>query len=320
MMKRIIIALLLPIITIISARSQNSLGKSDDIQRLSIAAIVPKEAGDIPSGAGSVLENKLRQIVTQNGLGASEYGSRFAILPGINILTKDITPSAPPLQALTVEIVFYIVDAETQTIFSQTSVEFKGVGQTDEKAMINVIRNINPKMGQFKGLVEQGKEKIIEFYNSKCDVFLKKAQSLAAQRKYQEALFILSSVPDVCRECFDKSMDLSIEIYKQYEDYTCGQYLSAAKAAWANIDHDRAAENLAFITPDSKCYAEAQALVDEIKKKLLEDGKVWDFKLKRYNDSVDLEKQRLQTIRDIGVAYAESLGRTYYSNWSWLYH
>jgi hypothetical protein len=115
-------------------------------------------------------------------------------------------------------------------------------------------------------------------------------------------------------------MDLSAEIYKQYDDYTCGQYLAAAKAAWANIDHDKAAENLAYITPDSKCYAEAQTLAGEIKNKLLEDGKVWDFKLKRYNDAVDLEKQRLQTIRDIGVAYATALSREYYSNWDWLYH
>lgn len=318
-MKRLIIGLIFLLLTFVSAQSQNSLGKSDDIQRLSIAAIVPQDAGNIPSGASTILENKLRQIVTQNGLGASEYGSRFAIVPGINILTKDITPTAPPLLALTVEFVFFIVDAESQTIFSQTSVEFKGVGQSEEKALIQIIRNINPKMGQFKGFVEKGKEKIIEFYNSKCDLFLKTAESLASQRKYQEALYILSSVPDVCRECYGRSMDLSMEIYKQYEDYTCGQYLAAAKAAWANIDHDIAAQNLAYITPDSKCYAEAQTLADEIKKKLLEYGKVWDFKLKRYNDAIDLEKQRLQTIRDIGVAYAQAMARNYYSNWIWLY-
>jgi len=302
-----------------SALAQNSLGKSDDLGRISIAAVVPEQVGSIPSSAASTLENKMRQIVTQNGLGASEYGSRFAILPGMNILSKDITPTAPPQQALTVEFVFYIVDAVSQTIFSQTSVQFKGVGQSEEKALIQVIKNINPKMGQFKGFVEKGKEKIVEYYNSKCDVFLKNAQSLAGQRKYEEALYILSSVPDVCRECYDRSADLSIEIYKQYDDYTCGQFLAAAKAAWANIDHDKAAENLAYITPDSKCYPDATALADEIKKKLLEDGKVWDFKMKRYDDSVDLEKQMLQTIRDIGVAYAQAAVAEFHHNWDWLY-
>jgi hypothetical protein len=318
-MRRLIVILVLPALMFASVLGQNSLGKSDDLGRISIAAVVPEQVGSIPSGAASTLENKMRQIVTQNGLGASEYGSRFAILPGMNILSKDITPTAPPQQALTVEFVFYIVDAVSQTIFSQTSVQFKGVGQSEEKAMIQVIKNINPKMGQFKGFVEKGKEKIIEYYNSKCDVFLKNAQSLAGQRKYEEALYILSSVPDVCRECYDRSSDLSIEIYKQYDDYTCGQYLAAAKAAWANIDHDKAAENLAYITPDSKCYPDATALADEIKNKLLEDGKVWDFKMKRYNDSVDLEKQMLQTIRDIGVSYAQAAVAEFHHNWDWLY-
>jgi len=68
---------------------------------------------------------------------------------------------------LTVEFVFYIVDAVSQTIFSQTSVQFKGVGQSEEKALIQVIKNINPKMGQFKGFVEKGKEKIVEYANKK---------------------------------------------------------------------------------------------------------------------------------------------------------
>ena len=176
-MKRSFIVFFFALMALTPARSQNSLGKADDLARLSIAAIVPEEAGMIPAGARTTLENKMRQIVTQNGLGASEYGSRFAIVPGINILSKDITPTAPPQEALTVEFVFYIVDAVSQTIFSQTSVQFKGVGQTDEKALIQVVRNINPKMGQFKGLVENGKEKIIEYYNSKCDVLLTNSHS-----------------------------------------------------------------------------------------------------------------------------------------------
>jgi hypothetical protein len=318
-MKRLLMTLALPALMFAGAYSQNSLDKTDDLGRIAIAAVVPEEVTTVPSGAASILENKMRQIAAQNGLGASEAGSRFVIVPGVNILTKDITPTAPPQQALTVEFVFYIVDAVSQTIFSQTSLQFKGVGQSEEKAMINVIRNINPKQGQFKGFVDKGKQKIIEYYNSKCDVFLKNAQSLASQRKYEEALYLLSGVPDVCRECHDKSTDLSIEIFKQYEDYTCGQYLAAAKAAWANIDHDKAAENLAHIYPDSKCYSEAQALVDEIKKKLLEDGKVWDFKIKRYNDQIDLEKQMLSAIRDIGVSYTQAAVAEYHYKWDWLY-
>ena len=148
------------------------------------------------------------------------------------------------------------------------------------------------------------------------DVILKGAQALASQRKYNEAIFNLIAVPDVCRECYDKSMDLSAEIYKQYEDYTCGQNLAAAKAAWANLDSDKAAESLGLINPEAKCYAEAQQLADQIQKKLLEDGKVWDFKVKKYDDATSMEKQKLQNIHDIGVAAASNYS---YAKWDWLY-
>lgn len=319
-MKKLLISATLVALCLSSSFGQNSLGKADDAERLAIATVVPVAAGNIPEGAKSILANKMRQITTQNGLGASEYGTRFALVPGISVLTKDITPTAPPQQVVTLEIVFYVVDAVGQTIFSQTSVQFKGVGQTEDKAYIMAIKNINPKMGQFKGLIEKGKEKIIEYYNSQCDVILKGAQALASQRKYDEALINLISVPDVCRECYDKSMDLSTEIYKQYEDYSCGQNIAAAKAAWANLDHDKAAQSLALITPEAKCYAEAQILADEIKAKLLEDGKVWDFKMKRYDDSVDIEKQKLQNVHDIGVALASHYWGDYSKvKWDWLY-
>ncbi len=314
-MKKLVIAAALLLAGSTFSFAQNSLGKSDDAERLAIAAVVPDGAGDIPEGAKSMLMNKMRQIATQNGLGASEFGTRFALVPAVSVLTKDITPTAPPQQVVTLEIIFYVVDAVGQTIFSQTSVQFKGVGQTEDKAYIMAIKNISPKMGQFKGLIEKGKEKIIEYYNSQCDVILKGAQALAAQRKYEEAIFNLIAVPDVCRECYDKSMNLSAEIYKQYEDYTCGKNLAAAKAAWANLDSDKAAESLGLIDPEAKCYADAQQLADQIQKKLLEDGKVWDFKVKKYDDATSMEKQKLQNIHDIGVAAAGN----YYAKWDWLY-
>lgn len=319
-MKKLLISATLMLLCLSNSFGQNSLGKADDAERLAIAAVVPDAAGNIPEGARTLLQNKMRQIASQNGLGASEYGTRFALVPGVSVLTKDITPSAPPQQVVTLEIVFYVVDAVGQTIFSQTSVQFKGVGQTEDKAYISAIKNINPKMGQFKGLIEKGKEKIIEYYNSQCDVIIKGAQALAAQRKYDEAIFNLISVPDVCRECYDKSMDISTELYQQYEDYTCGQNIATAKAAWANLDHDKAAQSLALIYPDAKCYPEAQQLADEIKSKLLEDGKVWDFKIKRYDDAISIEKQKLQNVHDIGVAWASNhYANDYYAKWDWLY-
>jgi len=298
-------------------RAQNSQGKTDDMGRVAIAAFVPDQADGIPASAQQLLLGKMQQIAIQNGMGGSGSNPRFFMVPMVNVLTKDITPTAPPMHALTLDVVFYIVDASTQTIFSQTSISVKAVGATEDKAYIAGLKNLNVKAGQFKGFVETGKTKIIEYYNSQCDVIMKGANALAGQKKYEEALFNLLSVPDVCRECFDKCMDLSVDIYKQYANYKCTEYMAGAKASWAAMNTDKAAEFLGKITPDMECYPQAVELVEEIKQKQLADGaNVWTFKMKQFDANVDKEKLMIEAGKE--VAIAQALGANRY-DWYWLY-
>lgn len=299
--------------------SQNNQGKSDDMGRVALAAFVPDQADGIPPAARQMLQNKMQQIAIQNGIGGAGSNPRFFIVPMITVLSKEITPTAPPMQAMNLEFTFYIVDAASKTIFSQTTISAKAVGQTEDKAYIAAIKNVNPKAGQFKGFVETGKTKIMEYYNSQCDVVMKSAQALAGQKKYEEALFNLLSVPDVCRECYDKCMDLSIDIYKQYANYKCTEYMSGAKAAWAAMNADKAAEFLGKITPDMECYPQAVELTEQITQKMLADGaNVWTFKMKQFDASVEKEKLMIQAGKDVAVAWG-NWGASANFDWGWLY-
>lgn len=318
-MKRISILFLALLVLPFVGLSQNSAGKTDDMGRVAIAALVPDQAEGIPTSARQMLQNKMQQIAVQNGIGGASSNPRFCMVPMVTVLAKEITPTAPPMQAVTLEVTFYIVDAASQSIFSQTAITVKGVGQTEDKAYITALKNLNVKAGQFKGFVETGKTKIIEFYNSQCDVIMKGANALAGQKKYEEALYGLLSVPDVCRECFDKCMDLSVDIYKQYANYKCTEYMSGAKASWAAMNTDKAAEFLGKITPDMECYPQAVQLTQEITQKMLADGaNVWTFKMKQYDDSVDKEKLAIQAGKDVAVAWA-NWGASSNFDWNWLY-
>lgn len=307
------LATLLPMLSM----GQSSLGKTDDLGRIAIAAIVPDEA-EIPAGAQKMLQNRLMQVATLNGLGAVE-GSQFAMIPMVSIISQDVTPTAPPQIALKVEISLYIVDALSQTIFSQTSIEAKGVGNTEDRAYTQAINNLNPRHGQFRGFVEKGKEKIVEYYNSQCDVIISSAKALAGQKKYEEALAMLSNVPDVSRECFDKCMAISMDIYQEYANHKCSEYLSAAKAAWVGKELGKVEENLGKITPDMACHPEAEQLVAQITKAVeAEGGNAWSFKMKRYDDSVDMEKMKIQAAKEVAQSWAY-WGAASHFDWSWMY-
>ncbi len=297
--------------------AQSSLGKTDDLGRIAIAAIVPDEAG-VPGGAQRNLQNRLMQIATLNGLGATE-NAQFVMVPMLSIINKDVTPTAPPMVSLTMDVTLYIVDMLTQNIYSQTSIQVRGVGNTEERAYTQALNGINPRHGQFRGFVEKGKEKIIEYYNSKCDVVISSAQALAGQKNYEEALFILMSVPDVSRECYDKCMQISIDIYQEYADQQCNEYLSAARAAWAGKELSKVEENLGKITPDMGCYEDAQQLVSTVTSAVeAEGGSSWGFKMKQYDDSIDIQKMKIEAGRDVAKSWAY-YGASQNFDWSWLY-
>ncbi|MDY0253026.1 MAG: hypothetical protein RBR30_01315 [Tenuifilaceae bacterium] len=316
MMRKLTILIALFAITY-TGIAQSSLGKTDDLGRIAIAAIVPDEAG-VPGGAQRNLQNRLMQIATLNGLGATE-NAQFVMVPMLSIINKDVTPTAPPMVSLTMDVTLYIVDMLTQNIYSQTSIQVRGVGNTEERAYTQALNGIDPRHGQFRGFVEKGKEKIIEYYNSKCDVVISSAQALAGQKNYEEALFILMSVPDVSRECYDKCMQISIDIYQEYADQQCNEYLSAARAAWAGKELSKVEENLGKITPDMGCYEDAQQLVSTVTSAVeAEGGSSWGFKMKQYDDSIDIQKMKIEAGRDVAKSWAY-YGASQNFDWSWLY-
>lgn len=317
-MKRLTILIVALLATYYSGIAQSSLGKTDDLGRIAIAAVVPDEAG-VPGGAQRNLQNRLMQVASLNGLGATENAAQFVMVPMLSILNKDVTPTAPPMVSLNMDVTLYIVDMLTQNIYSQTSIQVKGVGNTEERAYTQALNGINPRHGQFRGFVEKGKEKIIEYYNSKCDVIISSAQALAGQKNYEEALFTLMSVPDVSRECYDKCMQISIDIYDEFSNQQCNEYLSAAKSAWAGKELSKVEENLGKITPDMGCYEEAQQLVATVTAAVeAEGGAAWGFKMKKYEDSIDIQKMKIEAGRDVAQSWAH-YGASKNFDWSWLY-
>lgn len=293
------------------SNSQNSVGKSDDAARITLAAYVPKQIDQMPEAARSNLSNKLTQVVTQNGLGGKASNERFIITANINVISKEMTPTAPPMQAFVLEITLYIGDAKEGTKFSSVSIQTKGLGESETKAYIDALKKIKPADPAIQNFVEEGKVRIMEFYNSQCDFIITEAKSLSGQGKFDEALSKLASVPTVCKDCYQKLHGLIPGIYQQKIDSECKKILNEANGIWKskqNLEGAEAASKvLKNIAPGSSCSADADKLVGEIAKRVYElDKREWDFKLQVYQDGVDMEKAVINAARDIGVAYANN--------------
>ena len=312
-MKKILLSLLM--IIGYNAYSQNILGKSDDAARITLSAYVPQQIDKMPDAARSILANKLNQIVTQNGMGGAANNERFIITANVNVISKDLTATAPPMTALVLEVTLYIGDGFVGTKFSSTSISVKGVGESETKAYISALKGISPTNSNIQSFVGNGKSKIIEYYNSKCDFIIKEAQTLVSQNNFEEAIFKLTSVPEVCKDCYDKCMDAVGPIYQKQIDRECKSKLMEANTAWNaaqdSYGADTAGGILAQIDPNASCYKEALALSNKIAQRIKEiDQRDWKLQLKEQQDNVDIQKATIKAIRDIGVAYGNGQPKT----------
>jgi hypothetical protein len=259
-MKNILIITLL-LVSGISVNCQNKLGKADDMGRIAICPVVGS-IPDMPASAEKMLLIRMGQITTKSGM--ASYGNRFIMYPHVTIMSQDITPTLPPMHAYNLDVSLYIADNMTKTIFSSATVSLKGVGKNPTKAYIGALKLLNHKRPEVKSFIDDGKTKIIQYYNSKCDFILKDAESLAGRKEFDKAIYTVMSIPDICKECYVKGQDIAIDIFKQKLENECMQSIASARAAKANDDYDLAARYLASILPDVSCYSDAQVLLKEI--------------------------------------------------------
>jgi len=310
-MKTTTVNKLLMTVTIVMAgtflMAQNSGISKNDGNDIKIMAIIPTQADGLTMGSESALRNKMNQITTVNGLGSMSDYAQFCMFVSINLDNKEILGTSPTKIAQTVNFSFYIADQMNETLFSSTTVSTKGVGDNETKAYIQSINQLNANSPMIKNFIAEGKRKIIDYYIRNCDKIIAKANSLASMKQFGEALFLLMQVPDSCTECYYKSLTASKAIYKLYIDDLCERNLARAKSAWVAKQNSEGAqeagEYLQFIYPEAACYKDAEKLHAEIKSKVKED---WYFVMKVYQDGVDLESQRINAMREVGVAWGKN--------------
>ncbi len=299
-MKKIIAVL---IIFIVSTEA-NAQVKLDDFGRITLNSFLSENL-EIPLEAKNLLLTKLNQITSNNGMSGSQANPRFIITANINIGTKDIIAGPPQMLAQNFDITFFIGDALANTAFSNITISLKGVGVNENKLFIDALKLINPKNKEIVNFLEEGKGKIINYYNTRCDFIIKEVQTLVKQEKYDEAIYQLTLVPDVCQACYFKCLDTLTHIYQQKIDADCKVKFNKAKAEWISSQNSVGAEKVSdilnSINPQSSCQSEVNVFLKSIDSKLKEDERVrWQFKMKQYNDRIQEKKEQLRIAEEKG--------------------
>ncbi|PQJ09124.1 hypothetical protein CJD36_020210 [Flavipsychrobacter stenotrophus] len=317
-MKKIISILVL----VLACGVSNGQTKSNGFNRIVLNTYLPANIS-IPKEAKKMLEDKLTQIATHYGVGGNSINPRFVITANVNVGTKDFISGPPQMLAQNLEITISIGDAYTAMRFSDITIKTKGVGTNEDKAFIDAIINLNNQSKEIAVLMEEGKNKIISYFNSQCEFIIKEAEGLAKQEKYDAAIYTLVLIPDVCKECYIKAAKKLPAVYKSKIDFDCKQKLQEAKNKWAASPNQETAllieENLSSISPSSSCFNEVRAFSEKILKKTTVDER--EKKLlaqKNHVEELSLEKEQIIAYENIAVAYFNRQpGTKVYNNIYW---
>ncbi|MDD7887122.1 hypothetical protein [Flavivirga sp. 57AJ16] len=297
-MKKIIYTVLFLISMVIFGQENNN--------GITLGAYIPEQAEGIPTYAKSMLKNKLGRIITENGISDNVYNSRFIITPNITVLNKNITGTAPPMVVLNIDLTLYIGDGIAGNLFSNESIQLKGVGTNENKAYIAALKQLKPKSQDIQRFISKGKQKIIDYYNTNCNLMIKKAKSLEAQNNYEEALFVLINVPEAST-CFNSIKSKIKPLYTKAINRDCKLKLNEASAIWAaNQDIDAANEAgllLSSIEPTASCFSQVKTLYNKIAIRVKDLGdRDWNYDLK----VLEVESNIVKAARDVGMAYGKN--------------
>jgi len=268
-----------------------------------------------PTTAKVQLTNKLHQMLAQQGMASLDNNGQFVLTAFMIPQDKEVLPG-PPMQIVeTMHANLYIADVVQKNVLATLEMPTKGLGRDETRSYMDAIKHLNTNSPDVAKFIQTGKEKIIAFYDSESPRIMKEALALSEMHEYEKALHIVTAIPAQCKY-YDESLKTILTIFHSYQDYACQKLLAQAKMAWAAEQNaggaEKAGQYLGQIYPDAACYEDAMVLYKEIKAKVLED---WHFEMKIYQDQVDLEKQRIEAARQVGIAYGNHQQPTTIRTW-----
>ncbi len=282
-----------------------ALCAQDKGQNLALSVSVDNLVEPFPTNAKVQVENKLNALLTQNGILTQDPLNRFVLTVVAIPQQTEVMPTAPAQVAQIIDFTLYIVDAVDKRIYATTTFTAKGLGTDRTRCYQDAVKHINLQSNELKRFIADGKTKIVDWYDTQATRLFMEAKAAAEVHRYEKALSIVCAFP-VDSKYYNEALSLIKTYWREYTNYRCDQLLAESRAIWAATQNQEAARAIALkiseIEPDAQCRPEVDKLITDIRSRVREDV---ELEFRQYTDKVDLEKQRIDAAREVGVAFGK---------------
>ena len=213
----------------------------------------------------NALQQKLTQMALQNGMAARN--GDFILTSSISVVENETTASIPPMYAVKIDVMFYVVNLIDNLVMAESTVTVKGVDSNENKAILRAINQINPRSEQSKAFIEEARNNIIDYYSTRVETLEMKAQALADKGQYEEALAVLDQIPD-CVPAYEEVIGFNNKIFTSWVDSEADALIADAKKSLALGRYDEAYNSLLNVNPLSTKMPEVNDLSRKINSRI----------------------------------------------------
>lgn len=270
-----------------------------------ITVAMPEHIEGLNEMQKNYLCSKMEQLVVSQGVSADFSYTQFVLTADVAGVQKEVVPTVPTSVTCQYDVIIKLVDRAGMKTMAVRTMNVRGAGNTEAKAMQNALRLINPQNKNLVDFIKEAKSKVLVYYNEHATRIVSQAHRLADLEKYEEAFNLLASVPECCNKYNEVTREI-IAIYPKARDKVGEKFLKEARRIWTVDQTGASAEEacywLSLIDPKSSAYAGGERLYAEIKDRVKVEVQ---HEMKVYDDKIDLIKQQINAAKEIGMAYGK---------------
>lgn len=310
----------------------SSYSQDQETASLSIRVQQP-ERDYLTAPSCRLLQTKMTQILNQNGIVNDIPSNRFVMTAKANVLNKDVIAGSPSRISEQIEMTFIIGDVLDNIKYGSYVLTLTGVGLNEQQAIQMAIKSVKNNDAGMLAFIEKSKARIVQYYRDNETKILNQADVMVQNGNYNEAIYMLSMVPDASADCYRHCQDKMRQLMVEKINYDGETLLSHAKAAWAKNPNAQGAKEvypiISSIDSRASCYKEVSSFLKQVTSKLVADEKrEWEFKVKQYEDEKEKERrefearqardardaairqQEIAAAREVAIEYARNLPDT----------
>ena len=297
----------------------------------------------MPNGICEILIQKLNNIISQNGIQSQMGQSRFVLTCSVTEESKNVLSTSPTQIAYVLDIHLYLGDGETGTKFISQSFRTKGVGNTEEKAYRNAIKNMQAKSLQMTEFVGKGSARILDYYEKNREQILSSIRSCINGKNLEQAAYELCLIPQECTYYNDVQMLLG-KVNGRIVDNKSSDLFLQAKSVWASEQNESTANQVADlinqIDANANCYSEAHKFMQSVTARMEQlNNREWAARQRQLAHEREMERARednrstekqmrikaqrdtnlatIKAVRDVAVEYAKHRPHVIYHVHGW---